>query len=106
MPNYDSAGCVVTGSEFKRACVYLWIARWGVEGFGIECKRFGGDEFELPERTCVRRYWGEGFYKAAKDCALIKFDFKIAFGLGDLDDEWSGFSISEFSENRAHVFGP
>jgi hypothetical protein len=58
--------------------VHLWIGKWDTEGFGNERKRFGRDEFELSECTCVRRYRGEGFNKAAKDCALIKFDYQGA----------------------------
>ena len=106
MPNYDSAGCLAAGAEFNGSCVHLWIKGWDIEGFGNERKRFGRDEFQLSECTCVRRYWGEGFHKVAKDCSLIEFDFEIGFGLGDLDDEWGGFSISELGENRTHVFGP
>jgi hypothetical protein len=58
--------------------MHLWTNGWGFEGFRIERKRFGRDEFELSECTCVRRYRGEGFNKAAKDCALIEFDYQGA----------------------------
>jgi hypothetical protein len=61
--------------------MHLWTNGWGVEGFGIERKRFGRDEFELSECACAGRYWGEGFHKAAKDCALIEFDYQGAAGV-------------------------